>query len=122
MKKRYNPRIAQPNKYRSKKVVAEGQTFDSRKEYTEWLKLMIQQKEGKIRNLTRQVRYELIPKQVGLDGKCLERACHYVADFVYEDNETGETVVVDAKGYRTPEYRIKKKLMLWILGIRIREV
>lgn len=122
MKKRYNPRIAQRSKYRSKKVVAEGQTFDSRKEYTEWLKLMIQQKEGKIRNLTRQVRYELIPKQVGLDGKCLERACHYVADFVYEDNETGETVVVDAKGYRTPEYRIKKKLMLWILGIKIREV
>ena len=40
-------------------------------------------------------------------------------DFVYQ--EDGHTVVEDCKGFRTPEYRIKKKLMLWVHGIKIRE-
>lgn len=120
MYRRYNPRIAQPSKYRAKKVVAEGQTFDSQKEYTEWLKLRLREKNGEIENLQRQVRFELIPKQIGADGKCLERACHYVADFVYIEN--GETVVLDTKGFRTKDYVIKKKLMLFVHGIRIKEI
>ena len=55
-------------------------------------------------------------------GRCLERACNYVADFVYVDCATGETVVEDAKGVRTKEYVIKRKLLLWRYGIRIKEV
>ena len=31
-------------------------------------------------------------------------------------------VVEDAKGVRTPEYIIKRKLMLYLHGIRVREV
>ena len=45
----------------------------------------------------------------------------YVADFVYLD-EQGKTVVEDAKGVRTKDYIIKRKLMLWLHNIRIREV
>ena len=55
-------------------------------------------------------------------GRCVERAVCYVADFVYTDNDTGETVVEDVKGVRTKEYVIKRKLLLWRYGIRIREV
>lgn len=55
-------------------------------------------------------------------GRCLERACTYVADFVYVDCATGETVVEDAKGVRTKEYVIKRKLMLWVHGIQVKEV
>lgn len=46
----------------------------------------------------------------------------YVADFVYTDNNTAEQVVEDAKGERTKEYIIKRKLMLYLKGIRIKEV
>jgi hypothetical protein len=67
---------------------------------------------GRISDLKRQVKYELIPKQDG------ERACYYVADFTYYEN--GNLVVEDCKGYQTEVFRLKKKLMLWVHGIRIR--
>jgi hypothetical protein len=65
----------------------------------------------------------LIPSQYAVvDGKrkCIERECSYVADFVYYVN--GQQIVEDTKGYRTPEYKIKRKLMLSVYGIRIKEV
>lgn len=78
---------------------------------------------GFIRNLREQVSFELVPKQEG------ERACKYVADFCYDEPNARSDgglhwlpVVEDAKGYRDPVYRIKRKLMLKVHGIRIREV
>ena len=50
----------------------------------------------------------------------MERPCTYVADFVYK--EGGKTVVEDTKGFRTKDYIIKRKLMLQVHGIRIKEV
>jgi len=91
----------------------------------------LKQRAGLISNLREQVSYTLIPTQYGqcgtdLKGKpvrvLLEHSCRYVADFVYTDNETGQEVVEDTKGYRTKEYIIKRKLMLYIHGIRIKEV
>lgn len=76
---------------------------------------------GLISDLREQVRYLLVPSQ-RLDDGTLERPVHYVADFVYTDNETGRTVVEDTKGVRTKEYIIKRKLMLYVHGIRIKEV
>lgn len=64
----------------------------------------------------------LIPSQYAeVDGKrrCIERECTYVADFVYLQD--GEIIVEDTKGFRTPEYKIKRKLMLFLKGIRIKE-
>lgn len=52
---------------------------------------------------------------------CMERRCEYVADFVYRDRQ-GRLVVEDVKGVRTKEYIIKKKLMLWVYGIEVKEV
>jgi hypothetical protein len=104
------------NKYGAKKITdpATGFVFDSKKEFTRWCELRILERAGKISCLQRQVKYELIPKQKG------ERACNYVADFVYIDSD-GNKVVEDTKGVRTDAYRIKRKLMLWIHGIRIKE-
>ena len=103
------------NKYGARKITApDGQVFDSVKEYHRWGELKILQRAGIISDLKRQVKYELIPKQEG------ERACHYVADFVYI-NDKGETVVEDAKGFKTEVFRLKKKLMLWVHGIKIKE-
>lgn len=72
--------------------------------------------------LREQVSYELIPRQLEPGyGKVIERACTYIADFVYPDHD-GTIHVVDAKGHRTDVYRIKKKLMLKVHGIRIEEI
>ncbi len=106
-------------KYHAKKTELDGITFDSRKEAQRYAELRLLERSGAIHNLRRQVRYELIPAQKK-DGKTIERACHYIADFVYEEN--GKTVVEDVKGYRTKEYVLKRKLMLQVHGIEVREV
>lgn len=106
-------------KYRNKKVEQDGEQFDSRKEARRWVELQMMRAEGSIANLRRQVSYELIPKQRRADGE-VERACAYVADFVYEQD--GMIVVEDAKGMRTRDYIIKRKLMLHVHGVSIVEV
>lgn len=102
------------NKYGARKLTApDGQKFDSVKEYHRWGCLRLLERAGKIKDLKRQVSFELIPKQNG------ERACNYIADFTYY--EDGKLVVEDCKGFKTDVYRIKKKMMLWEYGIRIKE-
>lgn len=107
------------SKYGNRKTTHNGVTYDSRKEAKRGSELLLLERAGAIQNLRRQVRYELIPSQ-RIDGKVVERPIHYIADFVYE--EDGETVVEDTKGYKTADYIIKRKLMLWRHGIRIKEV
>lgn len=106
------------SKYHSRKVTWEGIEFDSQKEAQRYRELWLLRKAGEITNLQRQVRFELIPTQ-RIDGKVVERSVTYVADFVYEDH--GEIVVEDVKGLRTREYILKRKLMLYMKGIRIKE-
>ena len=107
------------SKYKNKKVVVGGITFDSRKEANRWRELVLLERAGRITDLQRQVRYELIPSQK-INGKVVERACFYVADFVY--TQDGQQIVEDTKGFRTPEYIIKRKLLLHKYSIRISEV
>ena len=107
------------SKYGNRKVYVGDQLFDSKREADRWVELTLLQKAGKIQGLERQVPYGLIPAQK-IDGKVVEREVKYIADFVY--HQDGQTVVEDAKGMKTPEYIIKRKLMLWRHGIRIVEV
>lgn len=117
------------SKYHSKKIQADGQTFDSKKEYRRWCSLRLMEGSGAITDLRRQVKYILIPAQYGPSttgprggvkrGPLLERECAYIADFVYQKD--GETVVEDTKGIRTKDFIIKRKLMLERYGIRILE-
>ena len=107
------------NKYHNRKAVVNGELFDSRKEARRWLELKSLEKIKAISDLQRQVKYVLIPVQRE-DGKVIERECSYYADFVYHQN--GKLIVEDAKGMKTPEYIIKRKLMLSVHGIRIKEV
>lgn len=122
------------SKYHNRKTrVSNGQIADSRKEARRYEELLLLQRAGRISNLRTQVPYELIPAQYetyeryGKNGnrlkdgiKLVERAVVYVADFVYV--EDGKTIVEDTKGVRTPDYIIKRKLMLHIHGIRIQEI
>ncbi len=117
-------------KYGNRRAEVDGIAFDSKKEARRWRELTLLQEAGKISCLRRQVKYTLIPAQREPDtkgkrggiikGKLLEREVAYYADFVYIAD--GMTVVEDTKGVRTPEYIIKRKLMLWRYGLRIREV
>ena len=96
-----------------KTVTSDGIKHDSIKEANRWCELKLLERAGQIRLLQRQVKYTLIPKQEG------EREVCYIADFVYQ--EDGKLVVEDVKGKRTKEYIIKRKLMLWVHGIKIKE-
>ena len=108
------------NKYNAKPEIREGKRFHSGKEARRWKELQLLERAGYITELRRQVRYLLIPTQYDEDGKCIERSCNYYADFVYRD-KTGKVIVEDAKGYKTQDYIIKRKLLLQIYGIRILE-
>lgn len=108
------------SKYNSKKTVIDGQVFDSKKEANRYQELLLLEKAGVIKNLTRQVKFVLIPSQRDENGKVIERECSYKADFMYEEGI--KTVVEVVKGYRTKEYIIKRKILLWQYGIRIREI
>ena len=132
------------NKYHAKKVTVNGITYDSRKEARRHARLLLEERAGKIRDLRRQVKFVLIPAQREPDtvgprggvrkGTLLERECAYIADFVYREkiaegaalprNDSGgwRLVVEDTKGVRTKDYIIKRKLMLWVHGIRIEEI
>ncbi|WP_426345188.1 DUF1064 domain-containing protein [Alcaligenes sp. HNGD-HTN06] len=108
-------------KYGNRKVVIDGITFDSEREGTRYQKLKLLERAGQITDLELQPRFVLIPKQRRSDGKA-ERSCEYVADFRYTDTATGQTVIEDAKGMRTRDYIMKRKLMLQVHGISVREV
>lgn len=107
------------NKYHNEKTrTSDGVEHDSKKEARRWMELQLLQKAGEIEGLERQVKFELIPKQDG------ERSCCYIADFVYIDTKTGKVVVEDVKSEATRKdkaYIIKRKLMLYLKGIKIHE-
>lgn len=108
-------------KYGNIKVEIDGINFDSKKEAARWQELKLLERAHEISNLRRQVKYELIPHQYADDGKKIaERGVSYIADFVYDVD--GKTVVEDTKGVRTNEYIIKRKLMLYMHGIKINEM
>lgn len=126
------------NKYHNQKITFMGEKFDSQLEASRYLFLLNRQKEGKISGLKRQVEYQLLPAQYRSEIKHLktkdkevqrlvERPCYYVADFVYERD--GKIIVEDCKGEsrgrfstQTPDFKIKKKLMLWVHDIEIQIV
>lgn len=128
------------NKYGAKKITDPftGFVFDSKKEYNRWCNLRLLERAGKISDLKRQVTFELIPTQreestevykagpqKGLPkpGAIIEKAVDYVADFTYYQD--GEYIVEDTKGYKKGAayqlFVIKRKMMLSVHGIRIKE-
>jgi hypothetical protein len=129
------------NKYNAKKVKDPftGDVFDSKKEYNRWCNLRLLERAGKISDLKRQVTFELIPTQreestevykagpqKGLPkpGKLIEKVCKYVVDFTYYQD--GVYIVEDTKGCNKGAaydlFVIKRKLMLWVHGIRVKEI
>lgn len=111
-------------KYRSQKAVCgQGHVHDSKKEARRCGDLHLLQLAGEISGLRIQVKYEIIPQRLVPTGEVYkkgskkgetkfrvdETAAHYIADFVYQEGD--KTIIEDTKGFKTPEYILKRKLM-----------
>ena len=128
------------SKYKNTKYTYLGIKFDSLKECRRYTELRMLELSGKIKDLELQKAYELIPAQYEETDEIytkgahkgehkrvlLERACNYVADFYYIDCATGKAIVEDVKGYREGGayslFKLKRKLMLYRYGIKIKEI
>ncbi|SRR5258706_11839439 len=101
------------NKYNARKTVVDGITFASKREAERYSELRLREYVGEIRELRLQVKFP-----IKVEG---EKICDYVADFCYYETRTNLPVIEDCKGFRTPAYRIKAKLILAIYKTRILE-
>ena len=106
------------SKYKAVRCEVDGEKFDSKKEARRWAELKMLKKAGQVRNINRQLAFELI-----VNG---ERVGAYVSDFIYErltasGSPKWEKVIEDCKGFRTPLYRLKKKLFEAQYGRKILE-
>jgi len=111
---------AKESKYHSAKAKRGNITYDSQREARRFDYLMLLFTAGKIRDLKLQPQFTLQESYMTTAGNRV-RAIRYVADFSYR-TEDGETVVEDAKGVRTREYALKKKMMQERFGIDVQEV
>ena len=98
------------NKYNNRVIFIDGIRFPSQLEGNRYLQLKMMVKGKMVKSFDRQVVYKLDINGVHI--------CKYIADFVitWED---GTLTVEDTKGVETPDFKIKKKLMLAILGIEV---
>ena len=111
----YNPKLrgSRP-KYGNKKVTVDGIKFDSRWESQRYLYLKSLDRAGTVKDLELQVKFPIV-----ING---EKICSYIADFRYKrQNQPDEwyDIVEDAKGFETPEFKLKKKLMKAVHGVEI---
>lgn len=105
-------RITKPTKYKA--VRTDG--YASKKEAKRAAELELLEKLGEIEGLEKQPMFTLMHKDE------LGPAVRYVADFYYLDRHTDKYVVEDVKGMRTPVYKLKRRLLFHIHGIRITEI
>lgn len=90
--------------------------YASKKEAKRGAELELLQRLGKIADLTTQKRYLLVPKDE------MGPALFYLADFYYWDLEKDEPIVEDVKGFKTPLYKLKRRLVFSRFRIRITEI
>lgn len=109
-------RLARPRKYRNEPITVDSILFASRAEARRYNELKLLKLAGEIRDLELQPKYELI-----ING---ELVCTYTADFRYRFPHSDAPIVEDckSKATRTPQYRIKVKLLKALTGITIKEV
>lgn len=102
------------SKYGNQKTEVDNVVFASKREANRYQELCLLLAGGQIADLVLQPRWPLVVNGV--------KVATYVGDFAYTDRVTGRLTVEDAKGVRTPVYRLKAKLMLACHGLEITEV
>lgn len=107
-------------KYNNRTVIVDNIKFSSKREADRYCELKILERHGHIKNLQLQPKFVILPKYE-INGRKV-RAIHYIADFKYEDKNTGEVVIEDVKGVKTEVYKLKKKLFEYNTGLEIQEI
>jgi hypothetical protein len=111
-------RLRKRSKFGNVKTTIGGNTFDSKREAARYSQLTLMVKAGRIRMLELQPKYPIsVPRP---DGSGAVKVATYIADFRYF-TDSGRMVVEDVKGAKTPMYRLKKKLVEALYGIKILE-
>lgn len=121
--------VKKRSKYGNRKVARDGIKFDSEREAERFGELKVLRAMGKIRNLRLQANFTLVEGYTTINGERIKPMV-YRADFTYEratEPDCNGAVywlleVEDAKGMKTKDYLLKKKLMQDKFGITIREV
>lgn len=122
-------------KYFSKKVRNQYGEFDSETEFNRYLYLKHLEDVGEIRDLQRQVRFEIIPKlvknvevqlktKVKIVQRVEEKAAHYTCDFTYIE-KGGKYIIEEQKSQGTVlarDYPLRKKLIKQIIHKHNEEV
>jgi len=114
------------SKYRAKKTVIDGITFDSKKEATRYWQLKQLEKAGRVTDLELQPRFEIDVRRLDDPLGDTYHIGFYKADFKYKETESHPPynkveVIEDAKGMRTPIYKLKKRLVEALYGIEVKE-
>lgn len=104
------------SKYRAVPTTVDGIRFASKKEAKRYGELKLMERAGVIIDLELHPKYHLV-----ISGTIV---ADYVADFLYQRRDgsgSWRAVIEDCKGFKTPVYRLKKKLMKAIYGVDILE-
>lgn len=99
------------SKYNAIPTWVDGIKFASASEARRYRELKLLESAGEITDLELQVKYPCIVNGV--------KVCDYISDFDY--TEGGKRITEDVKGFKTPAYRLKKKLIFALYGITISE-
>jgi hypothetical protein len=106
------------SKYRAIRTDVDGVAFASKREAADYCELKIREKLGEIADLELQPEYPIVV--ISPIGEVIQVGV-YKADFRFREVASGERIVTDSKGFKTPVYRLKKKLVEAIYGILILE-
>jgi len=105
---------APATKFRNIPTEVDGIKFDSKAEARRYNELKLLERAGEIEHLGLQPKFDLT-----VNGHLV---CRYIADFNYWLRGTRIVEDVKSKVTRTPQYRIKIKLLRALTGIEVREV
>jgi len=104
------------SKYKAVKTIVDGIKFDSKKEAARYQELKLLERGGHIKDIELQPRFDFVLNDVKMG--------FYKADFRYKLKFYGDEyreIIEDVKGFKTPMYRLKKKMMKAFHGIDILE-
>jgi hypothetical protein len=106
-------RLSRRSKYGAKRTLVRGTWFASKREAAVFQDLLYRQAAKEIETIVLQPRFDLTVNGV--------KVCSYVGDFLVT-KPGGEVEILDAKGFKTPAYRLKAKLFHALYGFAITEV
>lgn len=96
------------NKFNNTKTVYNGIKYDSKREAAKAAELDMLKQGGEVLEWLPHPKYIILPRWRDKGGK-VARASYYIPDFWVKYSD-GSEVVIDIKGFQTPEFKLKAKM------------